>query len=203
MKCAFQRQIVPQIVIPRLAAFQLRQRTALAVSPDGQVLASSSHQTIRLWNLQLGKGRRSLRGHTDWVTALAFSPDGQTLASSSLDRTIKLWNLTTGELLQTFQAGRMTCLQFSPDGQTLVAGSRNSRWADGAISPGGIQRWDLATGQALPTIGTEPVATLAFSRDGQILGEWVSKGAAVGFRDGAVTPHAGCGRGDSTCLHAG
>ena len=115
--------------------------TALAVSPDGSTLASSQQRTIRLWNLQLGKRQRSLRGHTDWVTALAFSPDGSTLASSSLDRTIKLWNLTTGELLQTFPAGRMTCLQFSPDGQTLVAGSRIGRWADGAISPGGIQRW--------------------------------------------------------------
>ncbi|XGV98007.1 MAG: WD40 repeat domain-containing protein [Leptolyngbya sp. BL-A-14] len=149
--------------------------TALAISPDGQVLASSQKGTIRLWNLQLGKRQRSLRGHTDWVTALAFSPDGSMLASSSLDRTIKLWNLTTGELLQTFLAGRMTCLRFSPDGQTLVVGSRISRWADGAISPGGIQRWDLTTGQALPTIGSDHVAALAFSRDGQTLASGLLK----------------------------
>ena len=149
--------------------------TALAVSPDGQVLASGRRQTIRLWNLQLGHGRRSLRGHTDWVTALAFSPDGSTLASSSLDRTIKLWNLTTGQLLQTFPAGRMTCLQFGPDGQTLVAGSQVSRWADGVVSPGGIQRWNLATGQALAPIGTEHVAALAFSHDGRTLADGLSK----------------------------
>ena len=67
--------------------------TAFAVSPDGQVLASSLHQAIQLWNLQLGKRGRSLRGHSDWITALAFSPDGHTLASSSLDQTVKLWIL--------------------------------------------------------------------------------------------------------------
>lgn len=148
--------------------------TALAISPDGQVLASSLRQTIQLWNLQLGKGRRSLRGHRDWVTALAFSPDGQMLASSSLDQTIKLWNLATGQLLHTFRAGRMTCLQFSPDGKKLVAASRIGRWADGAISPGGIQQWALATGQALPTIGTEQVAALAFSKNGRILASGLS-----------------------------
>jgi len=124
--------------------------TALAVSPDGQVLANSLHQTIQLWDLRLGKGMRSLQGHTDWVTALAFSPDGQMLASSSLDRTIKLWNRTTGQLLHTFQSGRMTCIQFSPDSQSLVAGSRIARWSDGAVSPGGIRRWDLARGRHSP-----------------------------------------------------
>jgi len=149
--------------------------TAFAVSPDGQVLASNLQQTIQLWDLRFGKGKRSLQGHTDWVTAFAFSPDGQMLASSSLDRTIKLWNRTTGQLLHTFQSGRMTCIQFSPDSQSLVAGSRIARWSDGTVSPGGIRRWDLATGQALPAIGTEHVAALVFSKNGQTLASGLSK----------------------------
>lgn len=147
---------------------------ALAVSPDGQILASATDQTIQLWHLSpgdrpFGKPWRSLNGHSDWLTALAISPDGQTLASSSLDATIKLWNLATGQVQQTFESGRVTCLQFSPDGQTLTAGSRYGRWADGQASLSGVQRWEVATGQPLATIGADPVAAIAFSKNGQRL----------------------------------
>jgi WD40 repeat protein len=36
------------------------------------------------------------------VTSIAFSRDGHTLVSGSNDNTIKLWDVTTGKLLNTF-----------------------------------------------------------------------------------------------------
>ncbi|KAA8642420.1 uncharacterized protein ATNIH1004_011364 [Aspergillus tanneri] len=39
---------------------------------------------------------QTLEGHLDLVYSVAFSPDGLTLASGSRDRTIKLWDTTTG-----------------------------------------------------------------------------------------------------------
>ena len=52
------------------------------------------------------------------------------IASGSTDKTVQLWNTTTGKPLATFTGhiNGITALAFSPDGTTLVSGS-----ADGMI----------------------------------------------------------------------
>ena len=47
-----------------------------------------------------------LQGHTNQVGAVAISPDGKTIASSSVDETIKLWDINTGDCLTTLRAER-------------------------------------------------------------------------------------------------
>lgn len=69
----------------------------IAISPDGQILASgSADQKIKLWNLRTGELLRTLEGHRGWlysVSSVAISPDGQTLVSGSHDQTIKIWRM--------------------------------------------------------------------------------------------------------------
>ena len=42
-----------------------------------------------------------LSGHTDFVTSVGFSPDGSKVVSGSQDKTVKIWNADSGEVIQT------------------------------------------------------------------------------------------------------
>ena len=46
---------------------------------------------------------QALEGHADSVWSVAFSHDSRWLASSSGDKTLRLWDTETGELLQVLK----------------------------------------------------------------------------------------------------
>ncbi len=49
---------------------------------------------------------RTLQGHTKALWSVAFSPNGEIIASGSEDGTIKLWDVQTGECLNTLTTPR-------------------------------------------------------------------------------------------------
>jgi serine/threonine protein kinase/WD40 repeat protein len=122
--------------------------TALAISPDGQMLATGagwSEKRIKLWTIPSFKPAGELAGHDAWIAALKFSPDGKTLASSSADQTIRFWNLTTREPIRVFSRLPSVAWRvcFTPDGRKLLSGS----------SDGCIERWPLEARPAEEEVG--------------------------------------------------
>ena len=76
---------------------------------SGKHLASGSEdQSIIIWNLEKQKKKFApLKGHSGPITSLAFTFLGGELVSGSLDETIRLWKVSTGEMLSMFFASGM------------------------------------------------------------------------------------------------
>jgi WD40 repeat protein len=116
---------------------------ALAWSPDGKMLASSSDKSIRLWEAATGKEVRCLAGD-GYIQSLAWSPDSRVLAGASTDKTIQLWDTLTGKEIQRFRDPDYLGgpLAWSPDGKKLASASHGTAllsWTITSAASGGRQ----------------------------------------------------------------
>jgi len=126
---------------------------AIAISPDGNTLISSSYNgTIKIWNLQAGKLLHTINGLTDAVASLAISSNGHIFASGSWDHRIKLWNLEQGKLIRTLSghADDVESVAFTPDGKILASGSWDHT----------VKLWNVETGQVIRTLNQKGAAIL-------------------------------------------
>lgn len=129
--------------------------TALKMSADGQTALSSSAKFLYLWELSSGSCVRGFTGHTDQVTAIALSQD--TALSASLDGTVRLWSLASGECLEIYRFNEpILHLGVSHSGLFLVSSEDKLTLARVARSE------PLMT---IPQVGT---SCLALSRDGRL-----------------------------------
>ena len=103
---------------------------------------------------------RTLEGHADDIRALAFSPDGKWLASGGDDRSVCLWEVSTGNRLKSFHSARpISSLCFLPNHQGLL-------YADGTSVTGiSLPEGNRLHNFALP--GGNVVTAVTVSSDGQ------------------------------------
>ncbi len=137
---------------------------ALAVSPDGTMLASCGNDNaVKLWKADDGTPIRTCEGHSSHVYNVAFHPDGTRLASCDLKGVVKDWNLKTGisdreldaKILTkydpTFMAdiGGARAMAFSPDGSKLgCAGITNVSNAFAGVGNPAVVVFDWKDGKA-------------------------------------------------------
>jgi WD40 repeat protein len=90
---------------------------------------------------------------------VAFSADGKWVASASYDRTVKLSDSTTGELLRTFPhpGNQVECVAIGPDGRRLASGCEDNT----------VRVWETATGREILVLRghTDRCGCVAFSPD--------------------------------------
>ena len=100
-------------------------------------------------------------GHSSMVNSVAFSPDGRYALSGSDDQTLKLWEVSSGREIRTFEGHTASVLSvtFSPDGRYALSGSRDET----------LKQWEVSTGREIRTLkgNSMEVNSVAFSSDGK------------------------------------
>jgi WD40 repeat protein len=147
-----------------------------AFSPDGRRIAAAQDETeAGVWDVDTGVEVLQLRTDAGSVVSLAWSPEplpAGCIATGGRDRTVRLWDPGTGELLRTLRGHERTvyAVAFSPDGARVASASRD----------GTVKLWDPhASDDVLVLRGHRTwVYAVAFSPDGQSL--------ASASRDGTV-----------------
>jgi len=109
-------------VINAIAAFG-RNQSAFVKFPNYPLSASVQSS---LWNvIRVNKEQNRLQ-HRSEINSVAFSPDGKQIVSGSFDKTLRLWDASTGTPIGQPMKGHESAvrsLAFSPDGKQIVSGS--------------------------------------------------------------------------------
>ncbi len=141
---------------------QYQHRWPVAFSPDGDWLATGSHDgEVNLWRSDDLELVGTLQGHTKRVWDLEFDSGGRVLATCSSDRTVRLWDVETRRPLQVYRGHekRVFALAIHPDDQRIVT----------ACDGGDVKIWDLDAGERSPLTLTHPgeIAAMAVRPDGE------------------------------------
>jgi hypothetical protein len=149
-----------------------------AYAPGQTALSSSDDGTLKLWNLSTGEALRTLQGHTKAVRSVAINPapleidgttysPGQIALSGSDDGTLKLWDLSTGQVLHTssmathvlWMAWRSAWMA-----KTALSGSKD-RCPDTASEAHACRDGEQRIFQSLPLVyGASPTAIVAVAK---------------------------------------
>ena len=55
-----------------------------------------------MWNIPTQKFQHTFTGHLNWVRSVNFSPDARLIVSGSDDKTVKLWDTNSKNVINTF-----------------------------------------------------------------------------------------------------
>lgn len=124
---------------------------SVAFSPDGKQIISGDENGIpKLWDVATGQVIRTFKGgysniikgyNSNIIISIAFSPDGNQIISGSLNNTLKLWDVASGQEIRIFtgHSKPVTSVAFSPDGKQALVGSNDAT----------LKLWDVTSGREI------------------------------------------------------
>lgn len=151
------------------------------VSPDGSRVVSvgmeERNSEIKVWNITEPPGDALLRSHTDRPNYLVFNPQGTLLATGSNDRTIKIWDVRTRQVLHTLRGHGFSLfgVEFNHSGTRLIS------WSFDAARKPELFLWNVAEGKKLGEIRgghTDWIMEATWSPDDQFIATASKDGTA-------------------------
>lgn len=130
------------------SGFWMRDRNALAFSPDGHsivaarnTLKNESVFVLDVWATDSGEKNSSIPTesntieHTGTIAELAFAPGGELMASSGWDHSVRLWSFNTRQRVKVLHGNpsEIWTLAFTPGGAAVITGGKD----------GTVRRWPI------------------------------------------------------------
>jgi MYXO-CTERM domain-containing protein len=139
---------------------------AIAISPDGSMLAScsdSTDRTVKIFSLPDAKLLNSWTAESSIMYDIAFSRDGKSLGVVSSGRRLRLWQTSDGKQLREIQVSSSAALSvvFHPDTKRVFTSSLDQH----------IKAWDLDNGKQLTALLShfDRVVSVAISPDQKLI----------------------------------
>lgn len=138
----------------------------IAISADGQYVATASGMTARLWRTTNREQVQTFSGHSNSVNAVAISEDGRYAVTGSDRSTAKLWDLRSGQQVRSFSLHSDQVKIYGVDAVGITADGRHvvtEGWDNTA------KLWDVGSGKIIRTFSghAEGVTSVAISADGR------------------------------------
>jgi WD40 repeat protein len=123
--------------------------------------------------------RMEMGMHSAWITCIAVDPQNRFIVTGSQDKTLRLWELSTGRLIKIFRPpigedpiGMISDVAFSPDGKIIACGGQTKSASEISYS---VYLFDRESGKLFNRISgfAGNILRLTYSKDGRFL--------AIGF----------------------
>jgi glucose repression regulatory protein TUP1 len=133
-------------------------------SADGRYVATGCNRLAQIFDVEGGALVATLQEHNTpddgdlYIRSVCFSPDGKFLATGAEDKIIRVWEIGTGKIVNTFAGHEQDIysLDFARNGRIIASGSGDRT----------VRLWDIETNQQVLMMTIDDgVTTVSVSPD--------------------------------------